>query len=478
MIVTTHTRITQRTWWSDVLRWGLVALLASSGAVWAEEYNRGFEGTTIRVLDVARDAHRVGLEFIVPMFEERYGIQVEVVEMPFPRMREATVLEMLGRTGRYDVFSIDVMWLAEYVQSGYLEPLYRYINDPNLYSAEILDLDGFVPRALSGNGVQNDMLYTLPISPGMYVQFLRKDLLEEAGIAVPQTEDELLAAAEALTIPGRDQYGITLQIARGIFFGHQWLRHLYTFGGQIWDEDWNVVIDSPEALRALDHFLQYKPFTPPGSESFQWDDVSNTFAQGRAAMGEGFSAFMITFENPEASRVAGKVDYTLVPYGPSGNRDALYGSWAMGISTDSRNKEAAYLFLQYVAGTEVAREWALRGGQPSRHSVFQDPEVQATWPWMSALYDFLLNHANPDFRPRIPEWAEIAEIIGLWGNRAWSNEVTSREALAGMQREIENVMTISGYYAPGRTQPPQHWRDLTYYDRMPSQWNLIRLPDR
>ena len=456
----------------------LALLLAFAGGATAQEYNRDYEGTTIRVLDVARDAHRVGLDFIIPMFEERYGISVEVTEMPFPRMREATVLEMLGRTGRYDLFSVDVMWLAEYVESGYFEPLYRYINDPQLYDAEILDLDGFVPRALSGNGVHNDMLYALPISPGMYVQFLRRDLLEEAGIDVPQTEDELLAAAEALTMPERDIYGIALQIARGIFFGHQWLRHLYTFGGEIWDANWNVVIDSPEALAALDHFIQYRPFTPPGSESFQWDDVSITFSQGRAAMGEGFSAFMITFEDPEASQVVGDVEYTLVPAGPAGTRDALYGSWAMGISTDSRNKEAAYLFLQYLTGTEVAREWAIRGGQPSRHSVFQDEEVLETWPWIGTLYDFLLEHANPDFRPRIPEWAEVAEIIGLWGNRAWSGEVDTQAALAGMQREIEGVMTASGYYAPGRTQPRQHWRDLSYYDRLPSQWNQINLPDQ
>ncbi len=92
---------------------GLTILIAWAGSGWAQEYTRSYECTTIRVLDVAREAHSVGLEFIVPVLEERYGINVEVVEMPFPRMREATILEMIGRTGRYDVLSIDVMWLAE-----------------------------------------------------------------------------------------------------------------------------------------------------------------------------------------------------------------------------------------------------------------------------------------------------------------------------------------------------------------------------
>jgi len=93
---------------------GLAVLIAWAGSGWTQEHTRAYESTTIRVLGVACEAHGVGLEFIVPVFEERYGINVEVVDMPFPRMREATILVMIGRTGRHDVFSIDVMWLAEY----------------------------------------------------------------------------------------------------------------------------------------------------------------------------------------------------------------------------------------------------------------------------------------------------------------------------------------------------------------------------
>ena len=93
---------------------GLAAIIAWAGSGWAQEYTRAYESASIRVLDVACEAHSVGLEFIVPMFEERYGINAEVDDMPFPRVREATILVMIGRTGRHDVFSIDVMWLAEY----------------------------------------------------------------------------------------------------------------------------------------------------------------------------------------------------------------------------------------------------------------------------------------------------------------------------------------------------------------------------
>ncbi len=41
-----------------------------------------------------------------------------------------------------------------------------------------------------------------------------------------------------------------------------------------------------------------------------------------------------------------------------------------------------------------------------------------------------------------------------------------------MQKRMTEAMRKGGYYIPGRTDlPKQLWRDLTYYDRLPSQWN-------
>ena len=59
-------------------------------------------------------------------------------------------------------------------------------------------------------------------------------------------------------------------------------------------------------------------------------------------------------EDPNASRVVGKVGYAVVPTGPKGQYSATYGD-GIGIAAASKNKEAAYLLLP-VGGVEDA--WA------------------------------------------------------------------------------------------------------------------------
>ena len=86
------------------------------------------------------------------------------------------------------------------------------------------------------------------------------------------------------------------------------------------------------------------------------------------------------------------------------------------------------------------------------------------------MYEFQLHYTNPDERVRIPEWAEISEIMGLYGNKAWLDEIKPEEALETMEKEITKVMKTGGYYDPKMKKPAQSWRDLTYYDLPPYQW--------
>jgi multiple sugar transport system substrate-binding protein len=86
------------------------------------------------------------------------------------------------------------------------------------------------------------------------------------------------------------------------------------------------------------------------------------------------------------------------------------------------------------------------------------------------MYDYMTNTANPDERIRVPEWAEISEVMGLYGNRAWGGEISAEEALEGMARDMQAAFRRGGYYRDGANNPPQLWRDLSYYDRSPADW--------
>src|SRR5256885_13669884 len=81
-------------------------------------------------------------------------------------------------------------------------------------------------------------------------------------------------------------------------------------------------------------------------------------------------------EDPNASRIVGKVGYTVVPAGPKGQYSATYGD-GIGIAAASRNKEAAYLLCQWVVSKQQgARLLQAGGGVPFRNSILNDEEVR------------------------------------------------------------------------------------------------------
>ena len=77
----------------------------------------------------------------------------------------------------------------------------------------------------------------------------RKDLLEAKGIAVPQTWDEYLAAAKALNNPP-EIYGAVIG-AKPDEALWDFMFYLYSFGGEILDENFKPIINNEKGVAAL-----------------------------------------------------------------------------------------------------------------------------------------------------------------------------------------------------------------------------------
>jgi multiple sugar transport system substrate-binding protein len=414
-------------------------------------------------------------------FSKKYGIEVEVAIFPFDQMREKTLLDMSSHTGRYDLYMVDVMWLSEYATGKYLEPLKKYIDNPDLTEPEF-DIDDFVPRTFNGTGVWDDIIYCVPIGQGTMGQEWRIDYAADAGLTYPTrfdgkwTNDMMLEYAKKMHRPDKGYVGFAPMARR---FEWQWnfTQFLYSFvppdriGDEFVDKDWKVTINSPWTLEALDWYLQLRDVAAEGSASHGYNEGITAYTTGKSAGGVFYAEWIRNdIEGPNANETRGKSAHLHTPIGPHGRIDPFFGSWGLAISVDSKNKEAAWAFLQWLTAPEQAKRCIAAGSTPVRHSTFTWPETNNYAPWFVELYPFFLKTANPDERIRIPEWAEIADIMGLYGNKTWTNEISPKEALKKMEREIAKALKQGGYYNPNIPNPPQHWRDLSYYDQKPSSF--------
>ena len=119
-------------------------------------------------------------------------------------------------------------------------------------------------------------------------------------------------------------------------------------------------------------------------------------------------------EDPAASRIVGKVGYTVVPAGPKGQYSATYGD-GLGIAQASKNKEAAYLLCQWaVSKTQGARLLQAGGGVPFRNSILNDPEVRKGVKMPSAWLQSVIDSSKIS-KLGLPVVIPVAEFRDLVG---------------------------------------------------------------
>jgi multiple sugar transport system substrate-binding protein len=256
-------------------------------------------------------------------------------------------------------------------------------------------------------------MLSLPWSVDYFILYYNKEIFAKAGVQVPKTLDEMNALAEKLTDA---KAGINGYVGRGLKNANMtlWTNYFLNYGGEFLDAKGNILTDGPEAIEATKSYVRSNKFSPPGVAGFNWMEALASFAQGRAAMWIDGVGWAPGVENPNSSRVVGKVGYAMVPAGPKGQYSATYGD-GVGIPAAAKNKEAAYLLCQWIVSKKQgARLLQAGGGVPFRNSVLNDEETRkgVTLPkeWLQSVID--AGRISKLGLPVIIPVAEFRDIVG------------------------------------------------------------------
>jgi len=348
-----------------------------------------------------------------------------------------------------DLVLIDLVWIGEFAEAGWIVPLEKFYNDPRLADPN-LNLEGFVPITLEAFGTWNNVIYGLPFDNYGGLLFYNRCMLEEAGFSrPPQTWTELLEVyGPALTDPSRDRYAFALQSRRGeTQSADSFMRVLWPFGGSLIDEQtFEPNLLSEESLAGLRFRQELMKYMPPGIVDYDHSEAVYALAQGRVAMITEWSSFYATLADPNESRIVDCLAVATEPAGPKGTGPAL-GGFSLGINAarDERQQEAAWLFIQWITSEEKARDYALAGGVTARQSVYRDPELLAKFPYFEPLLESWAS-AIPHFRPRFAEWPAISEIIADWGTRMMLGTVSVEEGARAINDQVRAILDEAGYY--------------------------------
>jgi multiple sugar transport system substrate-binding protein len=130
----------------------------------------------------------------------------------------------------------------------------------------------------------NKQQVSIPYGQQWPVLWCRTDLFGEAGVKIPETWDDYMAVAEKLHKPDKGIYAAVFPAGRTWNTHIQCLHHIWSAGGFFFDEKLNVVLDSPETVRAVKYYTDMvKRFSPPDAGSYGFREASATYVTGRAA---------------------------------------------------------------------------------------------------------------------------------------------------------------------------------------------------
>ncbi len=214
---------------------------------------------------------------------------------------------------------------------------------------------------------------------------ITKSYFDEKGIKVPTTLDELAELAAKLKgWNGPGSYGVAVRGTRNWATIHPGYMTSFTAAGakDFVVEDGKLVsaVDSPDAVAVTAKFAEMvKKGGPPGWSNYTWYQCGADLGAGRAAIlyDADINGY---FQNaPGSTSESGNIGFAPPPVSKKGQQ--LVSNewvWQLAMNEVSRNKIAAWLFMQYFTGPEFTLWAALNANtvDPARQSVWDNQEFK------------------------------------------------------------------------------------------------------
>ncbi len=350
------------------------------------------------------------LNFSGPKWEQATGCKVKVVEVPTAEMFTKIMQEYRANTGAYDALNVIPAWMPDLVQAGALEQLDPYV-DRYAFRQELQQI---APTYRDNQMMVNGKIYGFPDDGDVFLLYYRKDIFARDqlkkefkakynyDLAPPKTWKQFDEIGAFLTekLKGEGIYGACFfrEAPYTMFMFEERFR---VEGGKFFDPGtMKATVNSPIGVKVFSEMRNENRFMPPGVEKFGFVENLAVFLKGQSAMtiswppygrfSAGYLASEKALDWVPKSQIAGKVGYAL----PPGGHPELAAGFALSVASTSKQKEQAYLFIQWLNSEEISNQrvqlpYALR--DPFRESHYVNKEYLAKWPdakhYLAALKD-------------------------------------------------------------------------------------------
>ncbi|MDI3531484.1 MAG: multiple sugar transport system substrate-binding protein [Candidatus Atribacteria bacterium] len=462
-----------------VLGVGGLAFAQVANPEWWQKAAEPYKGVVIKGISESTPPSKTMVEVAAPEFEKLTGIKVQFEVTSWDEMYNKSIQDLQSGAGIYDFIYVEQDIIYAYLDQGWLTNLTPFIQNSAITEPNF-DLDDFTSFINYFKDAEGN-IFAIPFEAFLKSYIYRKDLFEDPEIqkafkekygydlAVPTNWDQYTDIAKFFTEYGKEKgielYGHVAQAkthpcvayemcesiwpAWGIY---NWGINLETMRASV---DKGGTLNSEQAKKAFKWYVDMLQYAPPGVRTYTWDETAAVFGAGKIAQG------LIYLENlgwlatdPTRSAVIGKIGVALPPTAPGVLEEAkagkgyigYYDGGALGIPHSAKNKEAAWLFIQWCARKEWQAEFAKLTTRVVRKSTFDDPLIKELDPKMGGYFTLLKEQGHLFAgAPPLPMHRPLNEIYLKWISKAVAGEISPEEALDNLAQEVDQLMEELGY---------------------------------
>ncbi len=343
-------------------------------------------------------------------FEALTGITVGSEQIPEQQQRPKVAMELSTGHPSFDVVNVAMHVQKRLIERGnWMEDLRPYLANPGLVAADF-DKADFFPASMRIATSADGKINVLPLNQDLFILMYNKELLAAKGVAVPTTYEELMAAAIKLT---DKEKGVAGFVGRGLKNANVVLYDNILLG---WNQETisadghTLLTDTPAAIEAGKYYQNImRQCAPQGVVGFNWNEAQTTFSQGRAAFWWDAIGFTAPLIDKTKSKIADNVGFAVLPSGPDARHSATFMD-AVGIPAQGRNKQAAWLYIQWATNKAMMNNYLRTGsGTPPRASPYTDGDVRSGSAFRPDWFDTALASLKIA-RSGLPEIVPVTEF--------------------------------------------------------------------
>jgi len=335
-----------------------------------------------------------------------------------------------ARSSSMDILSIDIIYPAQFGASEWTTP----ITDSQWPASERAK---YLPGPVQGCTYKGK-IWAAPYRTDLGILYYRKDLLPTPAA----TYDDLDKTSKSVS-PSKIKYGYVWQGSQYEGLVCDFIEVVHGYGGEVIDQNNNVVVNSPQNLQALTQMVSWVGTISPSAVTTYTEEPA------RLAWQNGDSAYMrnwpyayVTSNDPKQSKVANKFDIAPLPHGGSESAGhSAIGGWNLAINAFSKNPDAAWEFVHYMLQSDAQKQGAIGASWTTTlQSVYDDATVQSKQPLFTKLKPILQN-AKP--RPVSAKYSDVSNAIRLHVYQALKKQASPADALKALESDLKPLTASS-----------------------------------